>query len=85
MIFMSNIDDGIVYTAQEQQLYDYICHYGMPRRSGRYPWGSGEDPYQHSQTFKGMVEKMRKANFVYKDSNGKVYTGDNAKHVVNIL
>lgn len=75
---MSNIDEDIVYTAQEQQLYDYICHYGMPRRSGRYPWGSGEDPYQHSQTFKGMVEKMRKSNFVYKDSNGKVYTGDNA-------
>lgn len=21
-------------------------HYGMPRRSGRYPYGSGEDPYQ---------------------------------------
>lgn len=23
-----------------------LCHYGMPRRSGRYPWGSGENPYQ---------------------------------------
>ena len=23
-----------------------IAHYGMPRRSGRYPWGSGENPYQ---------------------------------------
>lgn len=22
-----------------------ITHYGMPRRSGRYPWGSGERPY----------------------------------------
>lgn len=22
-------------------------HYGIPRRSGRYPWGSGEDPYHH--------------------------------------
>ena len=21
-------------------------HYGMPRRSGRYPWGSGDRPYQ---------------------------------------
>lgn len=26
---------------------DEIEHYGMPRRSGRYPWGSGDDPYQH--------------------------------------
>ena len=26
---------------------DYLCHYGTKRHSGRYPWGSGEDPYQH--------------------------------------
>lgn len=25
---------------------DEIFHYGMPRRSGRYPWGSGERPFQ---------------------------------------
>ena len=25
----------------------YLMHYGMPRRSGRYPWGSGDNPYQH--------------------------------------
>lgn len=22
-------------------------HYGTKRRSGRYKWGSGENPYQH--------------------------------------
>lgn len=26
---------------------DYLEHYGTPRHSGRYPWGSGEKPYQH--------------------------------------
>lgn len=26
---------------------DALAHYGMPRRSGRYPYGSGENPYQH--------------------------------------
>lgn len=26
-----------------------IKHYGKPRRSGRYPWGSGDDPYQSEQ------------------------------------
>ena len=26
---------------------EILMHYGMPRRSGRYPWGSGENPYQH--------------------------------------
>ena len=24
-----------------------LIHYGTPRHSGRYPWGSGENPYQH--------------------------------------
>lgn len=27
-------------------LNDHLEHYGMPRRSGRYKWGSGKDPYQ---------------------------------------
>lgn len=25
---------------------DFLEHYGKPRRSGRYPYGSGENPYQ---------------------------------------
>lgn len=25
---------------------DHLEHYGLPRRSGRYKWGSGKDPYQ---------------------------------------
>ena len=35
-------------------------HYGMPRRSGRYPWGSGEDPYQRTRDFLGRYEEYRK-------------------------
>lgn len=27
-------------------LNDHLEHYGLPRRSGRYKWGSGKDPYQ---------------------------------------
>ena len=53
-----------------------LAHYGIPRRSGRYPWGSGEDPYQHSIDFLGRVEEMRKAGFTYTDENGKTWTGD---------
>ena len=26
---------------------DALIHYGTPRHSGRYPWGSGKNPYQH--------------------------------------
>ena len=25
---------------------NYLEHYGIPRRSGRYPWGSGSRPFQ---------------------------------------
>ena len=55
-----------------------LAHYGIPRRSGRYPWGSGEDPYQHSKDFLGRVEEMRKAGFTYTDEKGKVWKGDTA-------
>ena len=29
-------------------------HYGTPRHSGRYPWGSGDNPYQHENWFVGF-------------------------------
>ena len=57
---------------------DDLMHYGMPRRSGRYPWGSGEDPYQHGRDFLGRVDEMRKNGFTYTDEKGKKWTGDTA-------
>lgn len=42
---------------------DEITHYGMPRRSGRYPWGSGEDPYQHNRDFLGRLEQLKKSGW----------------------
>lgn len=57
---------------------EYLEHYGMPRRSGRYPWGSGEDPYQSSRDFVGRVDEMRKNNFTYVDKKGNILTGDKA-------
>lgn len=39
---------------------DELIHYGMPRRSGRYPWGSGKDPYQHSTDFLGRIDELTK-------------------------
>lgn len=38
---------------------DILKHYGVARRSGRYPWGSGENPYQHSGDFLSRVEELR--------------------------
>lgn len=58
------------------ELKDYLMHYGMPRRSGRYPWGSGEDPYQHNGDFVSRVDELRRQNFTYTDKDGKLYSGD---------
>lgn len=38
-----------------------IQHYGMPRRSGRYPWGSGDEPYQHSRDWLARYDEMKKS------------------------
>ena len=37
---------------------DILMHYGVKRRSGRYPWGSGENPYQHGGDFLARVEEL---------------------------
>ena len=35
------------FLVDNQELFnDHLEHIGMPRRSGRYKWGSGKDPYQ---------------------------------------
>lgn len=39
---------------------DILMHYGVKRRSGRYPWGSGDNPYQHSGDFLSRVEELKK-------------------------
>ena len=40
-----------------------LYHYGTPRHSGRYPWGSGDDPYQHSGDFLSRVDELKKQGF----------------------
>ena len=49
---------------------DMLMHYGMPRRSGRYPWGSGDDPYQHgSRDFLSRVEELKKSGWTETPEN----------------
>lgn len=40
-------------------------HYGMLEKSGRYPWGSGENPYQRLTDFRSTVFKLRKQGVPY--------------------
>ncbi len=59
-------DDASFNELQNVQLY--LEHYGMPRRSGRYPWGSGEDPYQHeSADFLARYDNLRRQGLSEKE------------------
>ena len=39
---------------------DELMHYGTPRHSGRYPWGSGENPYQRNKDFMARYSELHK-------------------------
>lgn len=47
---------------------DYLEHYGTPRRSGRYPWGSGGNiNNQRNPSFLDYVEDLKKNGFTEQD------------------
>lgn len=48
-----------------------LKHIGTPRRSGRYPWGSGDTPYQRNAPFRAHVEELRKQGM----SDEQIWTG----------
>lgn len=39
---------------------DYLAHYGTPRRSGRYPYGSGGNPAQSNREFLDIVDGLKR-------------------------
>ena len=51
-----------------------LMHYGMPRRSGRYPWGSGDDP-QRNRDFLTRIEDLKKEGFAETPENIKKVFG----------
>lgn len=77
---MSSLSDEILsyYGISDSLTDEELMHYGIPRRSGRYPYGSGDNPFQHSKDFLGRIEELKNSNFTYTDENGKTWTGDNA-------
>lgn len=62
---------------------DSLMHYGIKRRSGRYPWGSGEDPYQHNRDFLGRVEELKKQGWTETAENIKKEFGLTTKEYRN--
>jgi hypothetical protein len=37
-----------------------LWHYGTPHHSGRYPWGSGDDPHQRNKQFIQYVDDLKR-------------------------
>lgn len=64
---MSSVLDEMKAVMESDELF----HYGTRFHSGRYPYGSGEDPYQHDGDFLTRVERLR--------SNGWKETAENVK------
>lgn len=46
---------------------DELLHYGVARRSGRYPWGSGENPKQNSKDFIAYEQQLRRSGLSEKE------------------
>jgi len=46
---------------------EILMHYGILRRSGRYPWGSGKNPYQRSGDFLSRVNELKKSGMSEKE------------------
>ena len=57
---------------------EFLEHYGMPRRSGRYPYGSGKDPYQHEPDFLSRIEKLKAKGWEETSENIKKEFGLNS-------
>ena len=55
---VSEILDYYFGKSMSVDVEDHLMHYGMPRRSGRYPWGSGEHPYQRTDDFLSRIKEL---------------------------
>ena len=46
------------YILAEDVKDEDVVHYGTKRHSGRYPWGSGENPFQHDGSFMSRYNEL---------------------------
>lgn len=51
----------------EEKENSELYHYGTPRHSGRYPWGSGENPYQSDMDFKAHYTSLKQKGWTQKE------------------
>jgi hypothetical protein len=47
---------------------NFFKHYGTPRHSGRYPWGSGDEPFQANESLISRVDGYRRKGLSEKEA-----------------
>ena len=62
---------------------DILMHYGVKFRSGRYPWGSGDNPYQHGEDLLARIEELKKKGWTENAENIKKEFGISMKQYRN--
>ncbi len=70
----------------EEDSEESLMHYGTKRHSGRYKYGSGENPYQHEAWFVWNYNTIKKNNFGISDDDIRKamgYTGNGGKAKFN--
>lgn len=66
---------------------NYLEHYGVPRRSGRYPWGSGSRPFQGDSSAgksSGKTKTSGKSGKTGLFKKGKTKTGSSEEDLSKI-
>jgi hypothetical protein len=61
------MSDNELNAASKLDLQRDALHYGILRKSGRYPWGSGKDEFQRSMDFFAYVNELKKKGVPEKD------------------
>lgn len=51
-------DGGVIFVEGQ---HNFLEHYGIKRKSGRYPWGSGKDSEQRSRDFLSVIDELKKS------------------------
>lgn len=64
---MNPVAEEIFSCMSSDEETDELMHYGTKRHSGRYPWGSGDSPFQRSGDFLSRVQELKKEGFTERE------------------
>lgn len=62
-----SLDDKIKTYLELHETENSLQHYGTPRHSGRYPWGSGDNPYQRNEDFHRVYNDLKSQGWTDKE------------------